>query len=82
MVETKSSDEGHKAMVRGIRMAIGSSKLETVVRVINSFFKGLNPPLKLDQLPEYQKALDAIKAYSEAVVSELDRRYKEDSKER
>ncbi len=76
----KFTDRDQKALVKGVRMAIeeSSRNLERVAGNINRNFERITPPLRLDKLPEYQTALDAIKKYSEAVISEMNRRYRED----
>ena len=76
---TTKTEDDQSVLARGARMAIMESArdLERVVRNLNRAFRKVNPPLRLDSLPGYQTALDAIKDYSEIVVDELNRRYKE-----
>jgi hypothetical protein len=77
MAKDKLTDKEQEVLVIAISRAIRNS-LERLVDNLNDKFKDVNPPLRFEELPEYRTAVDAIKAYSKAVASELNRRYKEE----
>lgn len=69
-------DSNLEVMVNAIKIAIKSSatSLNHVTNSLNKKYNGLNA----DQLPEYQKALDAIKAYKKALIERFSENYKEE----
>ena len=73
----KQEDENLEVMTRGMKRAIrhSTTNIETVTGNLNAHFKGLDA----NKFPEYQKALDAIKAYEQALVKEFTKKYKESS---
>jgi len=62
-------------MICGIRFSIDrcETDLRTVTEFLDRHFKGLDAK----QLPEYQKAIGAIKAYQETLTNHFSKKYKE-----
>ncbi len=71
----KQKDSNLEVMTHGMKFAIdhSASNIETVTTKLNSHFDGLNA----DKLPEYKTAIDAIKAYQEALVAHFVKKYNE-----
>lgn len=68
-------DSNLEIMVRGLRSMLLSTEnsIEEIARSLDRSGLGLNA----SQLPEYQKAIDAINAYKEALVEHFTKKYNE-----
>lgn len=75
----KQEDTHLRVMKQGIALAIRESAtgLERVAGKLDRVFEGLDAK----KLPEYQTALQAIKAYKTALVAQFERKYKESARE-
>ncbi len=71
----ENEDPNLKLLLRGIRGAIrgSASVIEHIAGNLDNIFDGLGA----DQLPEYKAAMDAIKAYEEALVARFAEKYNE-----
>lgn len=74
---TKKEDFNLEVMTGGIKIAINHSATN-IERFAESFDKKF-PGLNTHKLPEYKKALKAIKEYETAFVRYFTKKYKEDS---
>ena len=72
---TDKEDSTLKVMTRAMKSAVEHSakNIKTVTRNLENRFEGLDA----HQLPEYQKALDAIRAYQSAFVEHFTKKYNE-----
>ncbi len=71
----KETDSALKFMTGGIGLSLEQSvtHIETVTRFLDNHFEGL----EASKLPEYQRAIDALRAYQEALVAHFSRKYNE-----
>ncbi len=68
-------DSTLRFMIQGIEFSIGrcETDLRTVTEFLDKHFEGL----EAKRLPEYQKAIDSIRNYQEALSKHFDIKYKE-----
>ena len=71
----ESSLEAMTSMSRAMKYCIG--RCESDLRMATEFFDGNFKGLDIKQLPEYQKAVDAIRAYQEASANHFEEKWKE-----
>ena len=75
MAEEKySSLEAMTSMSKAMRHCMGSC--ESDLKRVTGFFDGHFKGLDLSQLPEYQKAIDALRAYQEAAANHFAKKWR------
>ena len=72
----EEKDHALEVLVRSMKNYINHStlRIETIARKLDENFE----ELEATKLPEYQAAIDAIKAYQEALASHFTEKYKFD----